>query len=109
MDHRSLDSMTWCRIGLAEARGPGIHRSHDVEGVQEDIPAEGLQPYGNLWGPAPVDNHNTYRGEEDSFGKNRLPCTGDSLVAEGNLWRVGFYQSRGRRCGDLRGACFLRG
>ena len=101
--------MTSRHTGLAEARASGSHRSHGVEGVQEDNPAEELHLCGNPWRVAVAGNHNTCHGEGDSFGKSRLPCTEDSPVVLSDPWRAVFYQSRGRRCGDLRGACFLRG
>ena len=101
--------MSSCRTGLTEARALGSHRSHGVEEVQEGNPAEGLQPCGSLWVVVVVGSHNIYHGKEDSFGKSRLPCTEDNPVALSNPWRVGFYQSMGHRCGDLRDVCFLHG
>ena len=47
-DRQSLDSMTWCRIWLAEAHASGSHRSHGVEEVREDSPVEESRVYGNL-------------------------------------------------------------
>lgn len=109
MDHQRLGSMPSRRIGLAEARASGSHRSPGGEEVQEDSPAEGLQLCGNLWQVEEVGSRSTYRVEGDSFGKDRLPCTEDIPVALSNPWRAEFYRSRVRRCGVLRDACFLRG
>jgi len=101
--------MSSCRIGLEEARASGSHRSHDVEEVQEDSPAEELHLCGNPWRVAVAGSHSTYRGEGDRFEEGRLPCTEDSPVVLSIPWRAVFYQSRGRRCGDFRDACLLHG
>ena len=92
-----------------EARASGSHRNHGVEEVQEDSPAGGLQLCDNPWWVAVVDSHNTYRVEGDRFWEGRLLCTEDSPGALSSPWRAEFYRSRGRRCGGLRDACFLRG
>ena len=97
------------RIGLAGAHASGSRHSRGVEEVREDSPGEGSQVCDNLWQAVAAGSHSIYRVEGDSFGKSRLLCTEGSPVVLSSPWRVGFYRSRGRRCDDLRDACFLRG
>ena len=110
-DHQSLDSMTSCRNGQAEAHASGSHRSHVAEEAQEDSRGGELQVCGSLWRAVVVaDSRSTYRAGEDRFGEGRLlPCRVDSPVVVDNPWRVGSYRSRGRRCGDFHDERFLRG
>ena len=93
-----------------EARAPGSRRSHGVEEAQEDSPAEESQVYGILWQVVVVGSHSTCHAEEDSFGEEgRLLYREGTPVVLSTPERVGFYRSRGHRCGDLHDACFLRG
>lgn len=109
LDHQSLlDSMTSSRIGQAEARASGSHRSHVAEEVPKDSPVEGLQVCGSPWQVVAVDSRSIYRAE-DSFGESHPPCIVDSLVVVDNPWRAGSYLSKERHCDDFHDGCFLRG
>ena len=110
-NHQSLGSMlSSCRTGLEVGHASGSRRNRDVEEARGESPAEGSQACDNLWQVVAVaGSHSTYRAEVDSSGKGRLLCTKGNPAVLGSPWRAEFYRSRGRRCGDLRDACFLRG
>ena len=74
LNRQRLDSMTSCHIGQAGAHEPCSHRSHVGEEAQGDSPVGELQVCGILWWLAAGDSRSTYRAEEGSSEKSRLPC-----------------------------------
>lgn len=109
LNHQSLGSMPSRRIGQAGARAFGSRHSRGVEEVREDSPEVESQVCDNLEQAVAAGSHSTYHAEGDSFWMSLPLCTEGSPAVLSIPWRVGFYQSRGRRCGDPRDACFLRG